>query len=230
MKLVVVLHKPQQPGNIGAVARVMGNFGLKDLVLIKPSCDHLCLEARQRAKHSGNILKKAKVVEEAALKKYATLVATTAVIGRDTNIARGSLTLSQLTEQLKKAKGNIALLFGNEADGLPQTLLRKSDLTVTIPTSKSYPTLNLSHAVALVLYELSTSSKNRVTAEITPASQKDKDLIMNYLNKAIDALQFSTKDKKETQRRIWKKVFGKAFLTKREAVAVMGFLRKIQKK
>ena len=49
------------------------------------------------------------------------------------------------------------------------------------------------------------------------------------MNKVLDKLEFSTKEKKDTQKKVWKRVIGKAMLTKREAFSVMGFLRKLIK-
>ena len=54
-------------------------------------------------------------------------------------------------------------------------------------------------------------------------------LILKYFNKILNGLDFSTKEKKETQKIVWKRVIGKALLTKREAFAIMGFLRKFKK-
>ena len=51
--------------------------------------------------------------------------------------------------------------------------------------------------------------------------------MMQYIYKILDKLEFSTPEKKDTQKKVWKRVFGKAMLTKREAFAVMGLLRKV---
>ena len=228
MKSTIILYRPQNSGNIGAVARVMANFGLQKLVLINPQCDHLSFEAKQRAKHAGKILQQAKVSDKTILQKYSTIIATTAIIGRDTNIARASLTPEQLKQQLKHAKGTTAFLFGNEADGLPQSILQQADITVTIATTKKYQTMNLSHSVAVILYELSSLQTNRISEAIPPATQKDKQLILSHLNKSLKRMNFPTTYKEETQKKVWRKIFGKAFLTKREAMAVMGFFKRIK--
>ena len=57
----VILIEPQTEGNVGAIARVMKNFELKELILVNPQCNHLGLDAVSRAKHGKDILKKAKV-------------------------------------------------------------------------------------------------------------------------------------------------------------------------
>ena len=54
-----ILIEPETPGNIGAIARSMKNFDLKNLILINPKCGHLDKEALDRATHAKEILKNA---------------------------------------------------------------------------------------------------------------------------------------------------------------------------
>ena len=65
--LAVVLVEPETPGNIGSVARVMKNFGVKRLLLVNPKCNHLDGEAYGRAMHARDILKAAVVVKNFGL-------------------------------------------------------------------------------------------------------------------------------------------------------------------
>ncbi|RMF05218.1 hypothetical protein D6764_05255, partial [Candidatus Woesearchaeota archaeon] len=60
--LHVVLVKPRLSGNVGAIARVMKNFGCSKLVLVAPVCNHLSKTARKRAKWANDVLDNAKVV------------------------------------------------------------------------------------------------------------------------------------------------------------------------
>ena len=100
--------------------------------------------------------------------------------------------------------------------------------TVTIPASKAYPTLSISHSVAIMLYELfKYMNKEKQNQHIIFASKKEKEVIMNIINKHLDKMEFQTKEKKETQKKIWKRILGKSFLTKREAFALMGFFKKL---
>src|SRR6266550_1876539 len=50
--------------------------------------------------------------------------------------------------------GPTALLYGREDKGLPNEALDLCHRVVTIPTNPAYPSLNLAHAVVLMLYEL----------------------------------------------------------------------------
>ncbi|MBW2996374.1 RNA methyltransferase [Candidatus Woesearchaeota archaeon] len=216
----VILIEPKNSGNIGAIARSMANFGFSKLVLVNPKCNHLSQTARNRAKWAQDVLKKAKVVKK--IPKLDTLVATTAKIGTDYNIPRSPITPAQLS---KVAKGNIGLLFGRESIGLTNEEIQKADFVVTIPASKKYPVMNLSHAVSIVLYEL---SKQDHTSHITLASEADKQQLMKLLNKTLNKMEFATASKKQTQIKVWKRIISKSFLTKREAFALMGFIKKLK--
>ena len=90
--------------------------------------------------------------------------------------------------------------------------------------------MNLSHAVTIMLYELfKNSEKEKITDKFIYASNKEKSQIMKNLNKIMNKLDFKTQSKKQTQKTVWKKIIGKSFLTKREAYAVIGFLKKLIK-
>jgi len=187
------------------------------------------------------LLSKAKVVKHAGLKRFDYLIGTTAITGTDYNIPRSPLNPEQLVELLTdkkiinkkgKSKTRIALLFGREGIGLTSKEILNCDFVVAVPTSAKYPTLNISHAVSILLYELlKLNKKTRKTNEhIELASRKDKDIVLDYIKKVLNTIKFSTPDKKLTQKKVWKRIIGKSFLTKREAFAVIGFFKKVKGK
>ncbi|MBU1849510.1 MAG: RNA methyltransferase [Nanoarchaeota archaeon] len=228
----IVLVEPENQGNIGAIARLIANFEFEKLILINPKCK-IEEEAYNRAKHAQKILKKAKISDFSKLKKFDYLIGTTAKLGSDYNIPRCPVTPEQLAEKISKLekKTKIAILFGREGTGLTNEELKMCDFTVTIPGSENYPTLNLSHAVGIILYELFKKlSGDKRTEHIKSVSKREKDQIEKMFIEVLDKMTFSTPEKKETQKIVWKKIFGKSFLTKREAFAVMGFLKKLVKK
>ncbi len=168
MKISVALLEIQNPGNLGAIARVMKNFDVKDLILINPKCK-INQEAIDRASHAKNILKKAKVKPFSYLKKFDYIIGTTAKLGNNHNIPRTSLPLEKI--KAKKA----VILFGREDRGLSNKEIKKCDLITTIPSSKKYPTLNISHAAAIVLYEIfKNSKKEKSNSHFTYATRKKK--------------------------------------------------------
>lgn len=229
MQLTVVMVEPETPGNIGAVARVMANFGMEKLVLVKPQCK-INEDARRRAKHAQSILKNASVRDWKWLKRFDYVVGTAGKESTDYNLPRTPLTPAQLADRvLRLKKTKIALLIGREGNGLYNEELQQCDFAVTIPTSVRYPSMNVSHALTVILYELfRQSSKDKITDAYTPIDAADKTRLVKLAHEALERMDFLTETKLATQKMVWQRLIGKTFLTKREAYALMGFFRKIR--
>src|SRR5436305_259605 len=58
----IVLIETHYPGNLGAAARVLCNFGLCDLVLVSPCADRGAQDAKQMSTQGESILNNARVV------------------------------------------------------------------------------------------------------------------------------------------------------------------------
>ena len=227
--ITIVMIEPEHPGNVGSVARVMANFGFRELVLINPKC-RINEDSRRFAKNAQSILEKAKVRSFSTLGKFDYLIGTTGKLGTDYNIPRSPMTPDQLASKLKELKNcKIALVLGRESDGLRNNEVKLCDFMVTIPTSKSYKSMNISHALAVLLYEIyKVKGKNEALKPYTPISKPEKDQIMKMLNVALKKMDFLNEKKEDTQVKVWKRMITKSFMTKREAYALMGFLRKIK--
>lgn len=225
--LTVVLVEPENEGNIGAVARLMANFDFRELLLINPKCDHLAQEALDRATHGKDILRRARVEKDSrCLDEFDYLIATTARVGTDYNIPRIPIRPDELLMNLDLRR-KIALLIGRESTGLRNEEILKADAVVTIPVSKKFPTMNMSHACGILLYEIFKAfGKEKVASNIPTATGRDKTQVMVLLDEALKRLELSEL-RQETQRRVWKRMIGRSFLTRREAFALMGFLKKV---
>lgn len=227
--ITVVLVEPEKEENIGRVARVMKNFGFGKLLLINPKCDHLGTKAMALASHADDILKRAKTGSKGALDGFDCLVGTTALLGTDSNVLRSPLLPRKAAPLIAKKGKSIALLFGRESSGLNNEELKQCDLLVTIPTARNYSTMNLSQAVGIVLYEIFVASgQEHVAGHIRFARRKDKEILLRQIHHVLGPMDFHTPQKKETQRKVWKRVIGKSFLTKKEFMALMGFFKKIR--
>lgn len=149
----IVLVEPAGPLNVGAVARVIKNMGLEQLVLVNPQCDPQSEAALQMAVHAGDVLAAAKTVSTLpeALEGCTRAIATTARV-------RSSLMLESPSQSLPwlmaAPAAESALIFGPEDRGLSNTELNYAQRFVCIPTSPVYPSLNLAQAVAICCYEL----------------------------------------------------------------------------
>ena len=227
----LILIEPRKQENLGSVARVMKNFDFDRLVLIKPKCK-LGIKAHKVAKHAKDVIRKAKIEDFSYLKKLDYLIGTTSILGADYNILRNAINPEQLAEKISKIgdKTKIGVLIGREGIGLKNEEIKLCDILVTIPASKKYPTMNVSHSCSIILYELFKKISNeKSNSHINFATKKEKDIILKYINNVLDKIEFSTKEKKDTQKKVWKRVIGKAMLTKREAFTVMGFFSKLKK-
>jgi tRNA/rRNA methyltransferase len=153
--LVVVLVNPQIEGNIGAVARVMRNFGISDLRVLNFEGE-FSDETRNRAKHAQSVLDDAQIHSEWSdcFSDVSLVIGTSGKreIG-DKIQFRHFLLPSELGERVSTMEGKVAIVFGPEGMGLTHDELGLCDLLLTIPTWEGYPILNLSHTVAIVCYE-----------------------------------------------------------------------------
>ncbi|MGV8150516.1 MAG: RNA methyltransferase [Candidatus Woesearchaeota archaeon] len=230
--ITLILIEPEHPGNTGAILRAMKNFEFSSITLINPKFDINSEELKNRAKWAQDLIPKIKIKNydmKKLRKEFDYLIATTAKIGRDYNILRSPISPEQLAETIHDKKSKIGILIGREGPGLNNDELRMCDFTVTIPTSKKYGTMNISHATTIILYEIFKKQKTEnITSHIAPITAIEKEQIYKQLNKIFDEMNFTTNQRKETQKLLWQKIIGKSFLSKREAYALMGFLKKIK--
>lgn len=168
----VVLVRPEHDINVGSACRAMKNFGVKDLGIVAPTAK-LGFEAKLFAKHSDEVLSNAKKTRTIAQATagFDVVVGTTGVADRFAAGLKNTITPKQLPQFI--AGRRAAILFGGESTGLSREEIAACDAIVTIPTSPEHAVLNLSHAVAVVLYEVYASS-NGITTSKTHAQADRK--------------------------------------------------------
>ncbi len=224
----LIIMEPGIQGNIGAIARSMKNFGFSKLILVNPKCE-VGEEARKRAKNAQDILRGVKIKKNLseATKGFKLVIGTTSRTGKDYNMPRSPLTLDVAAKKIVGSNAKTAILLGSEDQGLSTETLKNCDYTITIPSAPKYRALNLSHATAIILYELSKAKNSMIIMEAHKhASPREKEEILKQLKRLIDKTRFRTEHEKKTQEVAWKKIIGKAHPTKREAYALIGFLKK----
>jgi len=152
----IVLVHPEQPGNVGAVARVLANLGIDSLILVEPRFRHWA-EARKLAVHASDLLERARRVEslEEAVGDAAWVVATSCR-GRTHAERKPPLDPEAFTRRLSELAGSqrLALVFGPESAGLTNRQLGLCQDILRLPTADRYPSLNLAQAVAICAWEL----------------------------------------------------------------------------
>ena len=148
-RLTVVLSRPAHAGNVGAVARVMANFGVRRGLLVAPRCDVNSLEARQYATGNSAIvlatMNSVKNLSE-ALRDANTVIAFTRRTGQ---MRQPTIALQDVVGRL--LVGKVTLVFGPEESGLTDEDVLLCSNVLTLDVSAAMPSVNLSHAVAVVL-------------------------------------------------------------------------------
>lgn len=218
----IVLFEPETEGNVGAVARVMKNFGYKNLVLVNPV--PLGEEVRKFAMHAFDIIENAKIYEKFPWKEYDVTIGTTGLVFNQYNVLRTALTPGQLKENMENVRGKIALIFGRESKGLFNKELEKCDFVSHIPVSRIYPVMNLSHAVAVFLYELTKRKENYNLAE-----KKEKEILLKVFKDLLNKIDYQN-HRKKTALACFKNILGRSFLSSREAHSLIGTFKKIKEK
>ena len=206
----IILVRPQHPGNLGAVCRAMLNFGFTNLVLIDPRCSPDDEEARNRAKHAGSILDSCQIFPdwETAVNNMSLVVGTSGKReGGGKTLFRHFLLPWDFAEKLESTSSKVALVFGEEGTGLSTEELQMCDFLVTLPTWEGYPICNLSHAVALMLYEINRAgfAENKSSSQVTENIQTSRDLspeLRKLLRKSIDELANSLEGDEDRKRMV----------------------------
>jgi TrmH family RNA methyltransferase len=148
----IILVRPRDPNNIGAVARAMKNFGLADLWVVAPY--RPVWEEVVSAVKATDILHGARVVDslDEAIADCNLVVGTT----DRTRVEERQLlyTPMDLSDELWRLNYRLALVFGSEKHGLTNEDLARCHRIMTIPTQPDCPSMNLGQAVAICCYEL----------------------------------------------------------------------------
>ncbi|RLI73215.1 RNA methyltransferase [Archaeoglobales archaeon] len=212
------------PENIGFVARVMKNFGFKNLCLYKCNVNE---KSYITASHAKDVLNGATILEDNEefsefLSKHNLIVGTTGVSGKDEKYLRKPT----FKPYEIKISNKTAILFGREDFGLLNEELEKCHVIATIPTSEEYPVMNISHAVAIILYELSKELNEKNDKDL--ATSKDIEVLLKNIE---DMLRATWYPKHRIRKTIvtFRRVFGRAMITKREVLALNSVFRKTKK-
>jgi TrmH family RNA methyltransferase len=226
LKTKVIVLEPENAGNVGAIARVMKNFALEELVLVNPQFEDM-LEAEIRTMHGIDVLKNMKIVNsfEESISDVDFIVGTTAKTGMNYNVLRTTITPDLLVERLKNVNGKIALLFGRESMGLTNEELVKADTIVTIPAS-SYSTLNVSHAAAIIFYEIYKSQACKKKGSPRASSKVEKEKAIEYFSLILKDIKYPS-FKYKIAERVFHNVISRAFISGREIYTLIGVLRRI---
>jgi tRNA/rRNA methyltransferase len=152
---LVILVEPQLGENIGAVARVMGNFGFSRLRLVKPRQGWPNPKAKMMAAGADAILDGAELFEtvEAAMADCTFVLAATARAHDQAKPVVGPEQAAAVITAHIAGGDQVAILFGRERNGLESHEVGLADQIITLPVNPAFASLNLAQAVAIIAYE-----------------------------------------------------------------------------
>ena len=158
--LKVILVEPNGPLNVGSIARLCSNFEVDELRIVSPKCDIFSLEAKKMALKGQKFIEDCKIfdnLEKAIFDCDLVLASCGRINLSKDSFFESSEDIFNWTLSFKKIN-NLAIVFGREDRGLTNSELLLANKIFNIPTSHNNPSLNLSHAVSIVLYELNKLS------------------------------------------------------------------------
>ena len=228
--IYIVFVECETPGNIGFLARTMANFGLKNLVLINPPT--LTNEAYYQATHGKYIVENAKIYPSLddfyQSQRIDFKVASTGMAGGSYNLSRIPIRPEELGKSLN-VSNKIAILFGREGDGLSNKEIGDCDICVSIPTDPTYPIMNISHAAAIIFYELFKNKHDYGVEGLNESGDLEKKYLVKDMEELIDCLDIPD-HKKRNGLKTFNNIVSRAFITGREIYTLKGILRRLKNK
>ncbi len=226
---LLVLVRPQKASNLGSTARAARNFGIRQLAIVEPAVvpDE---ESRRLAAGADDLLN--------AIVRYSSLGEAVAdcELVLTTSSLRGraptrTLALADLPEFVASAgrQARLALVFGPERSGLTEDELARASACLRLPTVPEFPTLNLSHAVAVVLAVargfLEAAASRQPREPWAPAAQIEAALA--HWDEALEAIAFYDTGHRDRSLRDWRRLVAGRPLTVREVAILRGVANRI---
>lgn len=235
---VIILVKPQMGENIGAAARAMLNFGLRELRLVEPrdgwpnpSADDMSAGALERMGGAAVFSCLADAVAD-----LHTVYATTA---RRRDMVKPVFTPHSAARDIQsrtQAGQKTGIVFGGERAGLDNEDIALCQNIITVPVNPEFSSLNLGQAVLLLAYEWMQAGLDAQAlpsldyGKSTPATQEILEGFFGRLEAELDAGGFfRTQEVRPTTARNIRAMFARAELSDQEVSTLHGILTALRK-
>ena len=232
----IVLVNTQIPENLGATARAMLNFNLKNLRVVSPFFELSNEKIIPLSAGADSVIKNIKkfTVFEDSVKDLNILIATT---NRLRSLKKKQITFEKLNKIILNPKNKVGIIFGPEKSGLENEHLSICDYALKINSNPKFSSLNLSHAVSVVAYELWI--RNFPKKSLSSKSEKKKDFqatkgeLSNFLYILQKHLEengfFSVLERKRILVQKIRNIFTKLELTSRDISTLLGIIKNLRK-
>lgn len=230
--LAVVLNRPKYPGNIGSTARCAKNMGIHRIIVVDPLnpdratieqlSTHCALDVVEAIQYSDNL--------EDALLPFQYVVGTTGRSG-DTSLKKVMASPRVMAETIVDVSQNndVALVFGPEDRGLTNAELKYCDLLVKIPTSDALRSINLSHAVMIICYEIFAASREGPTG-FTPklATVAEREAMYDHLKEMFLRIGFIKTQNPDYWMTNVRRLFSRTTLLAKDVKIIRGICHQVE--
>jgi tRNA/rRNA methyltransferase len=181
MRLKLIIVEPKYQINLGYIARVSKNFGISRLFIVSPRAKLKGNKAIMFSKHASDLLKNAKIYHnfDESIKDCDMVVGTTGVWRKAKATFNRIFLLDDAISRITKVSRRnavVGLVIGRDDIGLTPEELEKCDMVAYIGTNEQYPVLNMSHALAIMLYVLTKSNFKGLNTELPHENPEKKEM------------------------------------------------------
>jgi len=229
---IVILVEPQLGENIGAAARVMANFGLAQLRMVRPRDGWPNTQAVRSASGADRVLDGVVLYDtvEAAIADCTMVLATTARAHDQAKPVIGPQDVPPLLAPRVAAGENVAVMFGRERWGLQNDEVALADQIVTYPVNPAFASLNLAQAVAILSYEWFKHMTGNALPFVMPrksepAPKQQLQAFFDNLERELDGIEyFRPLDKRATMLVNLRNIFARMQPTKQDIQTLHGIV------
>lgn len=216
--ICIILDHPEESRNVGSVCRAMANMGIKDLRIVGTKENYNEEQVRTLSVHAFAIWENARFfssITEAA--RECTIIAGT-TRRRGKRRKEWLVTPEEFAGQVaKRDNSKIAVVFGNERTGLTDEQLEECTIGVQIPSDSEFGSLNLSHAVQILCYELYKAVQIPGKKGYTPITMERLDKSVYSITEDLKTMGFFTMPGREDMENFWRSILSRAALSEGEA-------------
>lgn len=239
-QVIIVLCKPDESRNIGSVCRSMLNMGVTRLRIVGAKSVYNEEQVKILAVHATDVWEQAVFFDtlDEAIADCVIVAGTTRRRGKKRKNAlllpeEFANHVSNIPNTTKETEGLFAVVFGNERTGLTDKELSNCTMGVTIPTSKSFGSLNLSHAVQIITYEIFRACARQKNPECLispgyiPISVQRVNQSVITITDSLQSIGFFKQAGKKDMELFWQSILTKAILSESEASYIEKLFSKI---
>ena len=222
----VVLVRPESAANVGASARVVRNTGGEGLDLVAPG-DWRTVECWRTAWGAQDVLESARVFTDLASALEGTALAVGLTARRGAGPAPVDIRDAATAIASLGREETAALVFGPETSGLSKEELARCGRRARIPVHPDQPSFNLSHAVAIAVYEVQRSLTKDVDVGPRRATHDEKERLLALLWEGLLAISALPQVNRDGHFRDWRALVHRADITPRELRLLEHMARKM---